>query len=166
MPSDNRGCLFGWLQGVFRERASTSADVGPRLPRVIVNKRFVSNAEADFFRVLKVVVGARGHVLAQVSLKQLLWFPPDQDRSVLQKWRNKVAQKSVDFILCDPATLRPLVAIELDEPSHTTPQRQTRDEDVESILAAAGLPLVHVLTSRNYSTRELEEWLGPHLKSA
>lgn len=158
------GCLFGFLAKLFHSFGDTPASsVGPSLPLVITNKRFVTEAEANFFRVLKAVVGQRGHVLAQVSLRQLLWFPPNQkDRATLQRWRNKVAQKSVDFVVCDAATLRPLVVIELDEPSHATPQRQTRDGDVEAILGAAKLPLLHVLTSRSYSTRELADALAAY----
>jgi very-short-patch-repair endonuclease len=52
--------------------------------------------------------------------------------------------------------------IELDEPSHARPERQTRDEEVEAILTAAGLPVVHVLTSRTYDTRELEAAIAPY----
>ena len=124
-------------------------------------KKFVLNAEGDFFRVLRVVVGNRGHVLAQVSLRQLLWFPPKQ--AGLQAWRNRVAQKSIVFVVCDVATLRPLVAIELDEPSHAQPDRQARDEAVHAMLTAAGLPWVCVLTSRTYDTRELESALAAYL---
>ena len=159
------GCLFGLLANLFGSGETASSGDGASLPRVIVNKRFVTNAEADFFRLLCRVVGQRGYVLAQVSLRQLLWIPPNQEKATVQRWRNKVAAKTIDFVVCDPATLRPLVAIELDEPSHARPERQTRDDEVESILAAAGLPLVHVLTGRTYDTRELEEWIGPHLKT-
>ena len=102
------GCLFGFLANLFGRSGEGSAPAGSGLPLVIVNKRFVTEAEANFFRVLKAVVGQRGHVLAQVSLRQLLWFPPNQkDRSGLQGWRNKVGQKSVDFVVCDAGTLRP-----------------------------------------------------------
>lgn len=158
-----QGCLFGWLTKLFGQ-SERAASGGPALPQVMVNKQFVTAAEADFFRVLRAVVGTRGHVLAQVSLRQLLWFPPKQPG--LQGWRNKTAGRSIDFVICDPATLWPRVAIELDEPSHARPERQTRDDEVERLLAAAGLPLVRVLTSRVYETRELEEWIGPHLPRA
>ena len=54
-----------------------------------------------------------------------------------------------DFVVCDIATLRPLVAIELDEPSHARPHRQTLDDDeVRYLLAAAGLPMLSVITAR------------------
>jgi hypothetical protein len=131
---------------------------------VQINKYFVSNAEGDFFRVLRQVVGDRGHVLAQVSLRQLIWFPGNNHSNPgRQTWQNKVAAKSVDFVVCDPASLWPKLVIELDEPSHARPERQNRDEEVEAILDAAGLPIVRVLTSRSYDTRELETAIGPYL---
>ena len=74
-----------------------------------------------------------------------------------------MAGQAVDFVVCDAATLRPLVVIALDEPSHARPERQTRDEDVRGPLDAAGLPLLSVLTSRTYDTRELEAAVGPYL---
>ena len=49
--------------------------------------------EANFFRVLKRVVGERGHVLAQVSLRQLLWFPGNSQSNPRRgAWQNKVAR--------------------------------------------------------------------------
>jgi hypothetical protein len=88
--------------------------LGTGLPKVQVNKYFVSNAEADFSRVLVRVVGTRGHVLSQVSLRQLVWFPGNnQTNPGRQTWQNKVAAKSVDFVICDSATLRPKLVIEL-----------------------------------------------------
>jgi hypothetical protein len=157
----------GCLGFVFRLLGFGSARPAPvsTLPKVQVNKFFVSNAEGDFFRVLKRVVGERAHVLAQVSLRQLVWFPGNnQSNPGRATWQNKVAAKSVDFVLCDPSTLRPKVVIELDEPTHARPARQTRDDEVEAILQAAGLPVVRVLTSRGYETRELEAALQPYLR--
>ena len=114
--------------------------------------------------VLVRVIGGRGHVLAQVSLRQLLWLPgTNQSNPGRSTWQNKIAAKSVDFVVSDPATLRPLVVIELDEPTHARPARQDRDEDVETMLRAAGLPYLRVLTSRTYDTRELAAVVAPYL---
>lgn len=158
--AEARGCLgflFGW-----RGEAGRQASAG--VPAVQVSKYFISDAEADFFRVLQRVVGTRGHVLAQVSLRQLLWFPGTaQSNPGRGTWMNKVAAKSVDFVVCDPATLRPRVVIELDEPTHARPERQERDEVVEALLEKAGLAYVRVLTSRGYDTRELSATILPHL---
>ena len=161
--SEPSGCL-GFLSRLFASDSPSSGKAAA-LPKVMVNKFFVSNAEADFFRVLTRVVGNQGHILAQVSLGQLLYLPgSNQSNPGRGTWQNKIKPRSIDFVICDPATLRPLVAIELDEPSHTEPRRQTRDDEVERIVQASGLPLLHVITSRNYDTRELAATILPHLK--
>ena len=159
---EQQGCL-----GLVFKLLGIPAPAKDDMPRVQVNKYFVTDAEADFFRVLRSVVGASGHILAQVSIGQLLWFPGNyQSNPGRQAWKNRVAAKSVDFVICEFSTLRPLVAIELDEPSHDRPDRQTRDEQVEAILNAASLPLVRFRTARTYDTRTMLSTLAPFLPGA
>ena len=156
------GCLPGVIAKLLGGSGSDAGEQTSR-PTVRLNKKFVSESEAGFFRVLREVVGKRGHVLAQVALNRLVSLPKDQDASLRQRWQNKVAQRSVDFVVCEPATLQPRVVIELDEPSHGKPKRQDRDAEVEMVLEAAGLPVVRVLASRSYDTAELESALAEHL---
>jgi len=80
------------------------------------------------------------------------------------RWHNKIAAKTLDFVICDSATLRPRLVIELDEPSHAQPARQTRDDEVEAMLRAAGMPCLRVLTGRTYDTRELAATILPYLR--
>jgi hypothetical protein len=135
----------------------------PEMPEILISKKFVSEAEANFFKVLRTVVADRGVVLMQVSLQQVLTIPGNRQTPGRQAWQNRIAAKSLDFLICDPNHLRPLVAIELDEPSHAKPSRQTRDEVLDQLLQAAKLPLLRVLTSRQYDTRELAQSIEPHL---
>lgn len=149
----------------FGKRRRPAVNGKSAFPKVQVNRYFVSDAEANFFRVLEHVVGSRGHVLAQVSLRQLLWMPGNNKTNPGRAiWQNKVAARSIDFLICDPQTLRPRLVIELDEPSHARPDRQTRDEEVQAILRAAELPFLRVLTARMYHTRELAETVLPYLR--
>ncbi|MCS7034946.1 MAG: DUF2726 domain-containing protein, partial [Phycisphaerae bacterium] len=111
MPIQPNGCL-GFVFHLFGFGGETRRASAP-LPKVQVNKYFVSNAEANFFRVLKRVVGDRGHVLAQVSLRQLLWIPGDnQSNPGRAAWQNRIDKRSVDFVVCDPSTLTPKLVIE------------------------------------------------------
>lgn len=72
------GCLLGFLANLRRFLNNNAADgSADALPGVMAKKRFVTDAEANFFRVLKAVVGPHGHGLGQVSLRHLLWFPPN-----------------------------------------------------------------------------------------
>jgi len=162
MSSQPVGCL-GFIFRLFPQ-PSAEPPRGAGLPKVMISNRFVTSAEADFFRVLQRIVGPRGHVLAQVSLKQLLFLPGNyQSNPGRASWQNKVDKRSIDFLICHPATLKPLLAIELDEPSHSRPERQSRDAEVEGLLIAADLPFIRVLAGRTWDTRELDDVISPHL---
>lgn len=150
------GWLLGWLLG-------DGASKGEPSPDIRLDNRFVSPAEREFYLVLRRVVEDRAILLVQVSLNQLLHVPRGEKGTPQAGWRNRIAQKSIDFLLVHPQSFQPLVAIELDEPSHARPSRQSRDEVVETALEAAGLPLVRVLTSKSYDTREIEAALLDYL---
>ena len=113
-------------------------------PTMRVNKRFLSAQEQRLFHTLKRHYGDAGHVLAEVALDRLIWLANSQDRSKRRRWQNKIAQRSVDFLVVDPKTLRPIVAIELDDKSHLTERREARDRTVNAACHAAGLRLVRV----------------------
>ncbi len=105
MTDEARGCV--WFLFGRRRRSAGRAD-GGAFPKVQINKFFVSNAEGDLIRVLRHVIGNRGHILAQVSLRQLLWMPGNnQSNPGRSSWQNKIAARAVDFVVCDPATRTP-----------------------------------------------------------
>jgi very-short-patch-repair endonuclease len=54
----------------------------------------------------------------------------------------------VDFVLADASTLEPRLAIELDDRSHGRPEAKERDAFKDAVLAAAGMPLLRVVTGR------------------
>lgn len=164
MAEQPQGCI-GFLVRLFGGAGGSPAGDSRSLPEIQISRKFPTDAEADFFRVLRSVIGERGHILVQVSLRQLLYFPGNRSTPGRNAWQNKVAQRSVDFLICHPATLKPIVAVELDEPSHATPKRQTKDEELEAVLQRAGLPLERVLTSRTYDTRELAATFLPYLEA-
>jgi hypothetical protein len=66
-----------------------------------------------------------------------------------------VDRKHVDFLLCDPRTMRPLIGLELDDRSHQRSDRQERDEFVEQVFAAARLPQVRVPAKWAYHPQEM-----------
>ena len=84
------------------------------------------------------------------------------DQSNFQSHYNRIDRKHVDFLLCDPNTLEPAFAIELDDSSHRQAERGQRDTFVETILAKASLQLVRIPVRASYNTQEL----GVLLKNA
>lgn len=102
--------------------------------------KLMSATEANFFMKLSKTVQERYYVFPQVHLSALL------DHKIKgQSWKpafSHINSKSVDYVLCDKANLRPIYAIELDDKSHERSDRQERDMEVERIFNEAKLPLV------------------------
>ncbi len=100
----------------------------------------MSRAEHEFFDVLVEAVKAQYYIFPQVHLATIL-----DHKVVGQNWKGAfrhIDEKSVDFVLCDKAYIKPLLAIELDDRTHENDNRKERDGVVESILKEAGLPLL------------------------
>ena len=157
----------GCLAVIFLGLASALAPKPqrPRLPQMNVNTRFISYSEGSFYRVLEQVVGPHGLILMQVSIGQLIYVPGNnQTNPGRMLWWNKLCRRSVDFLICDAKTLRPIVAIELDDSSHNHPKRQQRDAEVNAAFREAGLPLLRIKASRSYNPKELAERLAQHVR--
>lgn len=56
---------------------------------------------------------------------------------------NPIAQKHIDFLLCD-GDFKPVVGFEVDDKSHSKPDRAARDSFVDGLYKCVGLPVFHV----------------------
>lgn len=111
----------------------------------------MSPTERNFFQLLAAVYGESYHIVPQARLSSFL------DHEVRgQSWSaafQRINRKSVDFLLCEIESFRPVVAIELDDSTHLQPKRMERDDFVNTICANAGIPLVRYTPG---------EWTIPH----
>jgi formate dehydrogenase maturation protein FdhE len=71
---------------------------------------------------------------------------------------NKFFRKHVDFLLCEPDTLKPAIGIELVKPVMRTETREA-DQFMADLFLSVGLPLVHIQSSERYSEHDLTELL-------
>lgn len=118
-----------------------------------VKKRVMTKPEEDFFRVLLQIFDSRFFVLPQVHLSTVL-----NHKIKGQRWQaafSHINGKSVDFLLCERSTLRPVCAIELDDYTHNRDDRISRDAEVERIFAYAGLTLVRFSKYEVLTRREI-----------
>jgi len=123
---------------------------------------FLSAAELSFYRVLRQAVGDRAVILCKVNLADIFFVTlPNENQS----YRNKIDRKHVDFLVCDPTTLRPRLGIELDDASHGRRDRQRRDEFVDAVFSVAGLPLLRIPAKTGYNPTELLSRVLPHLET-
>ncbi len=138
-------------------------------PMPYVRKNYLlSKAERSFFGVLQQAVGTddedggRYLIFAMVRLADLVYIRKGTEK--WQSWQNKIDRKHIDFVLCDKDTVKPLLAIELDDRSHETQKRQDRDGFVDAALQAAALPLLRVKAKAGYSVREIAEAVSSRMR--
>jgi hypothetical protein len=119
---------------------------------------FLTPAEHNFYLVLNKAVGDWALICPKVSLNDL-FYAKSSDYGQYLTCTNKIDRKHVDFLLCEPQSVRPMLGIELDDKSHRRKDRQKRDRFVEGVFAAAKLPLVRLSVQRAYNIRELNALL-------
>ena len=128
---------------------------GPtRLPYV-ARGRLVTKSELRFYKSLLKAAQDDWEIFAMVRIADLLRVETNHKQR--RKWLNKILAKHIDFVLCDPGTLEPMVCIELDDPSHNRPDRIERDIFVNQAFESAGLPLLRIPTQEAYRAREIRE---------
>ncbi|MDY0341463.1 MAG: DUF2726 domain-containing protein [Coriobacteriia bacterium] len=123
---------------------------------------FLSAAELSFYRALSAAVGTKTHVCPKVNLADLFFVAKPNEN---QGARGRISQKHVDFVLCDPESMRPLAGVELDDSSHARADRQTRDELVNGVFAAAGLPLIRIPAAASYNPADIALKVAAHLSA-
>jgi hypothetical protein len=118
----------------------------------------LSPAEHSFYMVLRNAVSDWGVIFPKVGLGELFYARSD-DYAKFLSYTNKIDRKHIDFVVSDPRTLRPLAGIELDDKSHQRRDRQERDQFVEAVFGAAGLPLVRLSVRHEYGPAQLNALL-------
>ena len=85
------------------------------------------------------------------------------NRSARQSAFNRISGKHFDFLLCDKEELSVICAIELDDRSHHSKRRHERDEFLNGVCEAAGVPLIQVPAKSGYVIDEVKRLIAPHL---
>lgn len=157
MQNENPGCLGFILQllGILPKEK----DLEALLYRV--RNDFLSSAELSFYNVLKLSLSEEFYICPKVGLKDIFFV---KDLNHNYSYINKIARKHVDFLLCNPNTMRPLAGVELDDSSHQRESRLERDKFVNQVFKTAQLPLIHFSTKKSYEPSEIREAIYKALK--
>ena len=94
---------------------------------------------------LKPAIGNRYLILFKVRLADVITV--DNWDS---KYGRKISQKHVDFVLVTPTTTRIVAAIELNDATHGSYDRQQRDDFLSQAFHSAGIPLITFPIYRTY----------------
>ena len=116
-----------------------------------LREHFLSTPERALLRALQKLVGERFLICPKVALNDIFYIVRPNENV---HFFNKFFRKHVDFLLCDPATLKPAVGIELVRPVSRSETREV-DQFMAELFLSARLPLVHVRSSEHYSEKDL-----------
>ncbi len=130
-----------------------------------LSEEFITPAELNFFFNLKVVIGESAQIFSKVKLSDL-FYAKTGDYGKNRSYMNRIDRKHIDFLLCNPRNLQPILGIELDDKSHQRTDRHERDDLVNHVFEAAKLPLIHIPVQRSYSQSELTSKLSTYISSA
>jgi hypothetical protein len=133
-------------------KTSPLKDPDDRLPYRL-RETFLSTPELALLRVLQNMV--RGHyvICPKVALNDVFYIVRPNENV---HFFNKIFRKHVDFLLCEPDTLKPAFGIELVKPVTRNETREA-DQFMEDLFLSAGLPLVHVPSGERYSEEDMAE---------
>jgi hypothetical protein len=141
------GCLLGLGLWIFWRSAK---------PKVYLSvaESLLTPAEQLFYRSLDIAVAGRLQVLCKVRLADLLQVA-SSDSKERQRLFRKIAAKHLDFLLAEPGTLEPILAIELDDSSHDRSDRRQRDQFLDELFGIVEFPLLRVKAAATYSPRQI-----------
>jgi len=166
---DNSGCLTAILKAIGIKPYTREDWTITRMEEDVeelpyrVKDDFLSPAELSFYHVLKSIVGDHLTVLSKVRMIDIFYIArPNENYS----YRGRISQKHVDFLLCQPKTMKLIAGIELDDSSHQRQDRIERDEFVNRVFEVADLPLIRIPAQRTYNTQELTSILKTKLSSS
>lgn len=110
-------------------------------PRYRKSKALLAEREQAIFQSLRSMVSPALDVFPNVRLYDLLDLDGgNEDRD--QELARRIRATSVDFVLCDAVTSRPMFVVALPHGSADDPQARTQERFLAGILEAAGLPLL------------------------
>ena len=159
--TENQGCL-GFILPFINRFSPKTEDRMEELP-YRVRDDFLSPAEFSFYKVLLSIVGNHVCIQSKVRLADIFFVSqPDRNFSYFAK----ISQRHVDFLGCDPVTMKPLFGIELDDASHNRQKRKESDHFLDEVFKTANLPLLRIPAQKAYNTEEIGIMIKQFLRAA
>ncbi len=124
-----------------------------RIPHFRAAKSLMTPQQRAFHAALTQAVGPRPLVMTRVNLAQLVQHPGDNPK-YQEHWR-RVCRRWLDFVICSPGSVSPVLAIRLE----TRMERKRRTlggiDVLDDTLSSARIPLLRMPLADQYDAAEL-----------
>jgi hypothetical protein len=125
-----------------------------RFPELERQQSLLSPQQHTLYQQLTKLVGAYSVVLPRVNLSELV-MSPGARRSYEDHWK-RVRREWVDFVVCSPSSISPVLAVKLETRAAERKRRKSGGLDVlEDTLTSAKVPLLRLNSSESYDANEI-----------
>ncbi|MFA7098372.1 MAG: DUF2726 domain-containing protein [Gammaproteobacteria bacterium] len=146
--------------GIMRPRGGRRG----RLPYVRTPALF-SAGEREFLHTLQEIAADHAVVLGKVALADIVMPQPGLRAKRREAALDRISDRRVDFVLCDPQDYTVIGVIELDE-AGPRGKRVVRDPFLDELLRASGIPLLRVSVRDRDSPETLRELVEDFIHAA
>ncbi len=147
----------GWLTILFPFPKAKNKPSEKQVFPYALRDDFLSAAELSFYKTLVQALESVHVTICPKPGLQDVFHTSTSDKKSFYHFNNKIARKHVDFLVCDPRKMKPLLGIELDDASHNRQRRVERDMFVDQVFKNAGIPLVRFQAKKAYTIEEIQE---------
>lgn len=118
-------------------------------------KFILTKNEYAFYMVLRHIATEQKWIICpKVDLKEIFEVA---NKDSYMKYFGTIAQKNVDFLICDDK-LRPKYAIELNDNSHNSLDRQKSDSIKQAIFSKSTIKLVAIKAQQSYTENYIRQF--------
>lgn len=126
-----------------------------------VRKKFLTDNEKHFYKVLREACGNTLVICPQVSMGALLDVNKNKyDEQTYWRLKQKFAMKIIDYVICDAQSLNPVLIVELDDKTHKLSKDVKRDAYTSNI----GIKTIRFLSTHKPSAAQVKEYFQKELK--
>ena len=118
-----------------------------------LREHFLSTPERALLRTLLKMMGERYLICPKVALNDIFYIARPNENV---HFFNKFFRKHVDFLLCEPDSLKPAIGVELVKPIAKAETREA-DQFMVELFLSARLPLVHIRSREHYLEKDVTE---------
>lgn len=123
------------------------------------NKKYLlTKNEWAFYKKIKPICDENKlHIISKVRLADLVEVSKEVNGKDKQKYFNKIKNKHIDFVLCNPENLAVIALIELDDSSHQREDRVKRDIFVNSLCDKVGYKIIRITQNEDFKSLLLQK---------
>ena len=120
----------------------------------VKRKRLLSEAELNFYHVLKSVIPEGREINCKCRLEDIMYVENGPRK---QSYRGKIKSRHVDFLIYNPVNGYTDYAIELDDKSHETEKQIESDRLKDQVFETIGMPLIRIKAKAFYQPEEIRK---------